>query len=183
MFAVEEFVASCRAAVGDSQPRLAVKEVLDRALANPSQIEAALPPRRAELVPLFVSEELTVMNVVWAPGMTLPPHDHLMWAAIGIYGGDEENLFYRRTAGGLVASGGKSLATADSALLGDDVIHSVHNPRGHAFTGALHIYGGNFMTRPRSVWDPETLEAQAATGETMQRYFDAANSAMERPLA
>ena len=39
---------------------------------------------------------LTVLNVVWAPGMVLPPHDHRMWAAIGIYAGQEDNEFFRR---------------------------------------------------------------------------------------
>ena len=33
-------------------------------------------------------------------------------------------------------------------LLGDDVIHSVTNPR-EVLTGALHVYGGDFFDTPR----------------------------------
>ena len=56
--------------------------------------------RGAELTTLYVSDELTVLKLVWAPGMWLQPHDHRMWAAIGIYGGQEDNTFYRRGGGG-----------------------------------------------------------------------------------
>ena len=30
--------------------------------------------------------------------MTLFPHDHAMWAVIGIYGGREDNIFWKRTS-------------------------------------------------------------------------------------
>ena len=30
--------------------------------------------------------------------MDIYPHDHRMWAAIGIYAGEEDNAIYRRTA-------------------------------------------------------------------------------------
>ena len=43
-------------------------------------------------------DELTVLHVVWAPRMTIYPHDHRMWAAIGIYAGQEDNSFFRRSA-------------------------------------------------------------------------------------
>ena len=33
-------------------------------------------------------------------GMALNPHEHRMWAVIGMYGGQEDNAFYRRAAGG-----------------------------------------------------------------------------------
>ena len=44
--------------------------------------------------------------------MRLYPHDHRMWAAIGIYQGREDNAFYRRPgpeARTLLESGGKTL--------------------------------------------------------------------------
>jgi predicted metal-dependent enzyme (double-stranded beta helix superfamily) len=33
------------------------------------------------------------------PGMTLGPHDHCMWAAIGVYTGGEDNTFFREWNG------------------------------------------------------------------------------------
>jgi predicted metal-dependent enzyme (double-stranded beta helix superfamily) len=77
---------------------------------------------------LHRSPELTILNVIWTPGMATYPHDHRMWAVIGLYGGREDNTFYRRSAEGLVVVGGKELATRDAALLGKSVVHAVRNP-------------------------------------------------------
>ena len=177
MFDMDAFIEDCRKAIAEAQPRLAVKEILERAVSDPGALEAALPAAKAELSPLYHAHDLTIMKVIWAPGMKLPPHDHLMWAAIGIYGGAEDNSFYRRGTGSIVPSGGKQLATSDTTLLGDDVIHSVVNPRQHSFTAAIHIYGGDFINQPRSVWPPDTFEEQPATAATMSRYFEEANAA------
>jgi predicted metal-dependent enzyme (double-stranded beta helix superfamily) len=58
--------------------------------------------------------------------------------------------------GRLEAAGAKALGVGDAAPLGRDIIHSVTNPIPR-FTGAIHVYGGNFFTVPRSQWDAETL--------------------------
>lgn len=157
MFDVDELVSDCHAAVAETEPRLAVKEVLARALSRRDEMETALPATRAELTALHHSPELTILKVVWAPGMSIQPHDHRMWAAIGIYGGQEDNSFYRRDGRRVLPSGGKIVTAGDVVLLGDDVIHSVVNPL-DACTAAIHVYGGEFFDRPRSDWDPETLE-------------------------
>ena len=52
---------------------------------------AGLPATRAELDPLHASERLRVLKVVWAPGMRFRPTNHLISAAIGLYGGREDN--------------------------------------------------------------------------------------------
>ncbi len=175
MFDLDTFLADCVAARAEAQPRLAVKEVLDRAVAEPGEVAQALPPERAELVKLLVSDELTVLKVVWGPGMVLKPHDHLTWATIGIYTGGEDNAFFRRSDEGLASSGGLELRPSDSCLLGDDTIHSVTNPTTQ-FAGALHIYGGDFFSLPRSEWDPETLREQPYDIEATLREFEAANA-------
>lgn len=43
--------------------------VLERAMRHPDQVVQALPATGAELVPLHTSEQLSVLKVVWAPGM------------------------------------------------------------------------------------------------------------------
>jgi predicted metal-dependent enzyme (double-stranded beta helix superfamily) len=98
-----------------------------------------------------------------------------MWAAIGIYGGQEDNTFYRRAPEGVVTSGGTELRERDVALLGDDTIHAVANPR-DAYTGAIHVYGGDFFTTPRSEFDPETLAEQPYDVERTMALFEAANT-------
>jgi predicted metal-dependent enzyme (double-stranded beta helix superfamily) len=125
---------------------------------------------------LYNTDEFTVLNVVWPPKMTLYPHDHRMWAAIGIYGGSEQNVFYRRSGPTIEKSASKSLTRRDVLLLGDDAIHSVHNPlRSH--TGAIHVYGGNFIRTPRSQWPPETLIEEPYDLEAVRREFARAEQA------
>jgi len=156
---VDDLVADCLDAAREDTPHLAVRDVLQRALDQPGAIAEALPPIRAEFTPLHLSDELTIAKVVWAPGMWLQPHDHRVWAAIAIYGGEEDNTFYRRRNGRIVESGGRCYETGEIALLGDDVIHRVDNPR-QTFTGGIHVYGGNLLAQDRTDWDPETFEPE-----------------------
>jgi predicted metal-dependent enzyme (double-stranded beta helix superfamily) len=159
MLDVEQFVAECRASLNEPEPRLAVSDLLERTVSEPSPVEQALPATRAELTTLHNSPELTVLKVVWAPGMSIWPHDHEMWAAIAIYAGQEDNTFFRCVDGSLEARRTRELATNDVVLLGDDTIHAVHNPLGTC-TAAIHVYGGDFFNRNMSQWNPDTLEPE-----------------------
>ncbi|HEX6167545.1 MAG TPA: hypothetical protein VFZ30_12200, partial [Acidimicrobiales bacterium] len=152
-------------------PLAAIKEVLARAVSAPENVARVLPMQRAELVPLLAEPDVTVLKVVWAPRMRIPAHNHLMWAAIGLYGGQENNTFYRRSESGITESGGRQLRTGDVALLGDDAIHAVENPR-RTFTGAIHVYGGDITTRPgRSEWDEDAGREVEYNFERTRRYF------------
>jgi predicted metal-dependent enzyme (double-stranded beta helix superfamily) len=160
MFDIDEFLGECREARNEDEPRRAIREVLARALERPDDVASALRPAEGGLTLLQHDPDLTVLHVVWAPGMRLFPHDHRMWAAIGIYAGQEDNAFYRRSAPGartLIESGGKEVATGDVLVLGDDAIHSVFNPKDH-LTAAIHVYGGDFVNEPRSQWGPGPRE-------------------------
>jgi predicted metal-dependent enzyme (double-stranded beta helix superfamily) len=182
MFDVDAFISECLAANAESEPRLAIKEVLERAVARPGEVADALPPTRAEIGRLHVSPELTILKVVWTPGMTLWPHDHRMWASIGIYAGGEDNAFYRRglSGSGLDASGGRELRPADTVLLGAETIHSVTNPT-EQHAGAIHIYGGDFFATPRSEWDADTGEERPYDVEGTLRYFEEQNTLHATP--
>ena len=173
---LDAFLEDCRVAVAGDRPTAAIRELLERTLRGADgSVAAALPATRAELQELYSSSELTVIKAVWAPGMAIPPHNHLMWAVIGVYGGTEENRFFRRAEDGLQSSGGRSLAAGDVTVLGRDVIHAVANPRTHHYTAAIHVYGGDFMREPRSVWPGDPPVEQPATGATMRVYFERAN--------
>jgi predicted metal-dependent enzyme (double-stranded beta helix superfamily) len=174
MFETESFIAECVEAAHDHEPRLAVKDVLERAMAEPVSVARALPPERAGITKLHVAPEITILQVVWAPGMSFGPHDHRMWAAIGIYTGGEDNSFYRRHEGTLTASGGKQLRPREVALLGDDTIHAVANPTTE-FTGSIHIYGGDFFATPRSEWRGNPFREQPYDVQYVLDYFESAN--------
>lgn len=178
----DQFLADCQAALADSAPERAVRQVVERAVADPTAVLCGLgEPSRAGIQPLYRSAELTVLNVIWAPRMTLMPHDHRMWGVIGIYTGREDNIFWRRIederGGKIEAAGARSLGDRDTFPMGRDLIHSVTNPIPR-LTGAIHVYGGEFFTTPRSEWDPETLLEQPFSVERAQRTFEEANARM-----
>ena len=158
---LEKFVEDCRDAVSQDPTHRAVLQLTERAFSTPSDVVAAVgEPTESGLVPIYKSPDLTIVNVIWKPGMTLMPHNHEMWAVIGIYGGREDNIFWRRIKddpkGHIEAAGAKALSTGDVIPLGKDIIHSVTNPI-QRLTGAIHIYGGDFFEAERSEWDAENL--------------------------
>ena len=129
-------------------------------MSNPAAIAAEVRPRTES--PMMTiwhrSEELTVLHIVWPPDVDLFAHDHNMWATIGIYGGREDNSFYRRLDDGRIEPHtGKSLFVKDVVSLGSEVVHSVANPT-REWTAALHVYGGEFFTTPRTMWSRASLE-------------------------
>jgi predicted metal-dependent enzyme (double-stranded beta helix superfamily) len=180
VFEVDTFVADCEAALPEPQTALAIKELLVRAVAHPSEIDAALgAATKGGFRCLHRSSALTVLQFIWPPGVKLFPHDHRMWAGIGIYGGGEDNTFFRRTPNGVEVSGGKRLKAGAVTLLGDDVIHGVANPS-RDYTAAIHVYGGDYFARRRSQWDPITLREEPFDAEAVRRLLDEADRAAQQ---
>lgn len=180
MFDLDRFAADCRAALAeDRRGHRAVREVVARAVADPGGVLAGLgEPGRAEVRKLYHAPDLTILNVVWGPRMTIMPHNHRIWGVIGVYTGCEDNIFWRRVAEGRVeAAGAKALRTGDCAALGKDIIHSVINPIPR-LTGAIHVYGGDFFRADRSEWDPETLHERPYDADRAMRLFEEANAAL-----
>ena len=176
MFDTDVLVAECLTAVrGETDARRAVREILARTLSKPEPVARAIGKDLGGIDLVYNSEELTVLNVIWAPGMAIYPHDHRMWAVIGIYGGVEDNTMYRRGPERIVEAGGKSLRESDVIALGADVIHAVANPE-RRFPGAIHIYGGDFVNQPRSQWDPDSLQEQPYDLEQVRALFAQANA-------
>ncbi|MCV6823318.1 MULTISPECIES: hypothetical protein [Halocynthiibacter] len=175
MPSLERFVEQCRDAVRSGDGRKEVTEILREYLADVDGVMKELgPPEKAGLMPLFKADDLTIINVVWQPGMTIPPHNHEMWANIGIYSGREDNIFWRRIKddpdGHIEAAGATALSAGEVAPLGKDIIHSVTNPIPR-LTGAIHVYGGDFFEAERSEWDPEALEERKLDIEALKARF------------
>ena len=173
-FDSDTLIEECLVATKETDARRAVREVLLRTLVDPAPVAAALGDAPAGLHVLYNTPELTVLNVIWAPGMELPPHDHRMWANIGIYGGAEDNTLYKRGEERLQRSGARELRERDVLALGADAIHAVRNPE-RRYTGALHVYGGDFINQPRSQWDPDTMLEEAWDLAHFQQLFRKAN--------
>jgi predicted metal-dependent enzyme (double-stranded beta helix superfamily) len=174
MFDLDAFLDECVAAGRENEPQRAVKELLTRTVADPARLADALPPERAQLTLLHRSDELTIAKVVWGPGQRILPHDHLVWATIGLYTGGEDNAFYRDVDGELESSGGRELRPRDVCLLGREAIHAVTNPT-KELAAAIHVYGGDLLAQGRSEWDPETLERRPYDHDAVLAAFEAAN--------
>lgn len=98
MWNIEQLVADSRTAVDQDTSHKSVAEVVDCAMRDPAGVTQALgEPTASGITPIYQSSDLTIVNVVWKPGMIVMPHNHEMWAVIGIYGGREDNIFWRRS--------------------------------------------------------------------------------------
>jgi len=177
---LERFVEDCVTASRESDAQHAVKDVLARAVHEPNAMLAAVgEPEAAGLRVLHRSPSLTVFAATWTPAMNLMPHDHRMWALIGLYTGREDNIFWRRSERGVTAYGAEALFAGDVAALPVDAIHSVTNPL-ERFTGGIHIYGGDFFATTRSQWNAETRVEEPSDGEVIRGLFERANERMRR---
>ena len=173
---VDGFIDDVRRAATETDGQAAVDEVLTRAVSDPARLVAALgEPKEPGLHTLHHSDELTVLNVIWAPHMILLPHNHNMWASIGIYTGREDNIIWERRGAVVEAVGAKSLSEKEVFPLPEDAVHSVSNPI-RRLTGAIHIYGGDFFAPDgRSEWDPETLRERPFDLDAARGRFREAN--------
>ncbi|HVA79653.1 MAG TPA: cysteine dioxygenase family protein [Candidatus Binataceae bacterium] len=162
MFNLDQFVESCQ-----GKPVSAVKELLAKALRDPASVKQALDTvaqgkdlAKATVGDMiyFRSPTLTILKAAVPPKYKTPPHNHTMWAVIGVCDGQENNTFYRRSGNTLEKAGGKELKTGDTVVLGEDAVHAIENPSDRPLL-AIHVYGGDFLdTSKRSVWNPFTFE-------------------------
>jgi len=168
-FAVDRFIEDVKRARAEVESQRAVEEVLRRAVSDPEAVIAAIgEPREAGIHTLFHGPDLTILNIVWAPYIVLLPHEHGMWASIGVYTGREDNIFWARKGPTIEATGARALSVKTVFGLTEDAIHSVTNPIPRA-TGAIQIYGGDFFGKARSEWDPETLLERPWDVEAVRR--------------
>lgn len=184
MFDLDRFFADFQDAVAVDPSHKLVREVVARTVSEPDAVLAALgEPERAGINVIYRAPNLTVLNLIWGPGMTIMPHDHRMWAVIGIYTGREDNIYWRRLPADadreIEAAGSRSLCRGDCAPMGPDIIHSVTNPIAR-LTGALHVYGGDFLTQERSEWGPETLHERPYDVARARQLFEDSNRALMR---
>jgi predicted metal-dependent enzyme (double-stranded beta helix superfamily) len=180
MFDLDRFIADCRAAVAEDSSHKLVRDIVERAVAEPqSVLKAVGEPRLGSVEALYRGDDLTILNVVWPPRFTVMPHEHRMWAVIGVYTGAEDNMYWRRIGepgrSKVEAAGARSLRVGDAEPLGRDIVHSVTNPLGK-LSAATHVYGGDFFAVQRSEWDPETLTERAYDVDQNMRLFTEANA-------
>lgn len=155
-----------------------------RAVSEPDAALATMgEPERTGIKVIFRAPNLTVFNVIWGPGMTIMPQYHRMWAVIGVYTGRDDNIYWRRLPADahreIEAAGARSPCRGDCTPLGPEIIHAVTNPIAR-LTGAIHVYGGDFLTQERSEWDPETLHERPYDVAKAWQLFEDSNRVLVR---
>jgi predicted metal-dependent enzyme (double-stranded beta helix superfamily) len=178
-FDIDEFVRECLQA-WEADGAAAVKDVLDRTLGRgcaPVR-ECFGDPREAHLQVLYPGPELVIENMVWAPGMSYPAHNHNTPVMTGVYAGLEVNDFYHpspRVGGRLQRTETVDIGEGDAVLMGYDAIHRIANPNRRSFTGAFHIYMGDYLHSSRSIWYPDEASETTASFALTKDIFAAAN--------
>jgi predicted metal-dependent enzyme (double-stranded beta helix superfamily) len=170
MFDRDQFISDLQGALAE-RSRKAMAEIVTRAVSDPASIVRQLgAPDKPGVEILHRSPELTVLTLAWGPHQLTLPHDHRMGAVIGMYGGREDNMFWRRVPDAehfqIEPAGGEALGTGNVTILGRDIVHSVVNPLGK-ISAAIHVYDGDFFAVPRSMWDAETLVEQPFDAQTV----------------
>jgi predicted metal-dependent enzyme (double-stranded beta helix superfamily) len=161
VFDSEAFVVDCQRAASEADPVSAVAEAVAAAIHDGAAIDAALGTDVKEADTLFSTPELTVQRIVWPGGAASRPHDHRMWAVVGVYAGEEVNRLYQRAPSGLEERVVRAVGSAEVLTLGEDAIHSVENLR-RQWTAGLHVYGGDILHDERSAWRPDGVEVSFA---------------------
>jgi len=109
-------------------------------------------------------EIFSIIGGVWDPGQTTPVHDHLTWALIGVYDGEEREALFRRTDDGSNPKIAKIEKVSEKintkghvTVLGHRGIHRVDNISGKP-TINIHVYGRDIGHTERHSYDPVTGE-------------------------
>lgn len=104
---------------------------------------------------ISVDDHLTLVHVNLAPGFASRVHDHGVWAAIGVYEGQEDNVLYRRQGSRVVRQRRVSVVGPDVFCMAAADIHHIEN-RQDGPLRALHCYGGDLAVAARASYDLTT---------------------------
>src|SRR5438128_6595148 len=172
-YALLEFIKDVDVAVRgnsfESEFLLHLKPVLERLVSSPASVpDKAFNPRKdrftMNLIQMPEDEAYSIIGGVWHPGQTTPIHDHLTWAMIGVYEGEEREALFRRTDDGSNPKRAKIQQVSERVhkkghvtVLGHSGIHRVDNISLKP-TLSVHVYGRDIGNAERHSYDPATGE-------------------------
>jgi predicted metal-dependent enzyme (double-stranded beta helix superfamily) len=181
---IQELVERCRDAATTQDPVTGVMEVLAAFLHQPRLEQQLGAADRSTYEALYRGRDLLVLHGVVPPTpRPVDPHDHRMWAVIGVYHGQEDNQLFARTAGAALEPTERfSVRAGEIRPLDASTIHSVQAAGGR-YLGAVHVYGGDLFGTPRSTWRdgvelPNDESALPAFFERLRAHEDALGRAM-----
>ena len=150
---ITELIDGCREAAEGDTPTRDVAELVAAFVHQPHLPRHLRAGDRSTYEALYRGEDILVLHGVVPPTPEpVAPHDHRMWAVIGVYQGLEHNeLFVRAEGGGLDSVDRFTVGAGDVRTLDPSTIHSVQ-ARGDRYLGAIHVYGGDLFGTPCSTW-------------------------------
>ena len=146
-----------------------IKPLLEKLIQAPGSVPLeAFAPRRdrfaMNLIHMPGDESFSIIGGVWHPDQTTPIHDHLTWALIGVYDGEEREALFRRTDDGSNPKIAKIEKVSEKinkkehvTVLGHRGIHRVDNISDKPTT-SIHVYGRDIGNTERHSYDPVTGE-------------------------
>jgi predicted metal-dependent enzyme (double-stranded beta helix superfamily) len=145
-----------------------IKPLLEKLLLSGSVPAEAFTPRKdrfaMNLIRMPRDEMFSIIGGVWHPGQTTPIHDHLTWALIGVYDGEEREALFRRSddrsnpkIAKIEKVSEKINTKGHVTVLGRRGIHRVDNIPGKPTT-SIHVYGRDIGHTERHSYDPVTGE-------------------------
>jgi len=165
----EEAEAIVRSSPSESELLRSLQPRMQRLLRTPGSVppEAFAPRKDRFANQLLYRPKDAVFSVTggnWAPGQTTPIHDHLTWAVVGVYEGEERESIYRRTDDGsdpkratLVLASERINAKGHVTILGRTGIHRIDNVSARP-SHSIHVYGRDIGTTERHSYDPVSGE-------------------------
>ena len=146
-----------------------IKPLLEKLIRRPRSVPAeAFTPREdrfaMNLIHMPRDEMFSIIGGVWHPGQTTPIHNHLTWALIGVYDGEEREALFRRTddesnpkVAKIEKVSEKINTKGHVTVLGHRGIHRVDSISGKPTT-SIHVYGRDIGRAERHSYDPVTGE-------------------------
>ena len=172
-YTLQEFIKDVETVVrgypSESEVLLHLTPALEKLVSSPGSVpQKAFTPRKdrfaMNLLQMPQDEAYSIIGGVWHPGQTTPIHDHLTWALIGVYEGEEREALFRRTDDGSNPKLAKIQQVSERVnkkghvtVLGHSGIHRVDNISLKPTT-SVHIYGRDIGHAERHSYDPVTGE-------------------------
>lgn len=171
VYKVQEFLADAREVTGRGMaPRATVEALtpmLQRLVSRPDCLtDLGGPADPDRTFDIHVSDNLSVMAIVWPANGGAPAHNHNGWAMVGVISGHERNIGFRRNDDGskpwtakLEQSAVQEIGPGRTGwVVPPDDIHSVSIP--HGKTVAVHVFGTNIKRQWRYAFDPQSGEVK-----------------------
>lgn len=152
----------------ESEVMLRIKPLLEKLIQSDNVPADSFRPRTdrfaMNLLHMPKDRVISVIGGVWNPGQTTPIHDHLTWALIGVYEGEEREAIYRRLddksdpkRARLEKVSERVNGKGHVTVLGHAGIHKVDNIS-TKIAKSIHVYGIDIGNAERHSYDPVTGE-------------------------